>query len=82
MSASPFERVVLGIDAAWTSANQSGVASNQLSAEAARACFERTVELLGLPVEEIVFCPHPAFPVGCFALPRRPIWATLSSLPS
>lgn len=57
--------------------NQSGVASNQLSAEAARACFERTVELLGLPVEEIVFCPHPAFPVGCFCrkpMPGMGVW--------
>jgi histidinol-phosphate phosphatase family protein len=51
--------------------NQSGVASGQVSREAVDACFQRTVELLGLPVAEIAVCPHPAFPAGCFC--RNPL---------
>jgi HAD superfamily hydrolase (TIGR01662 family) len=51
--------------------NQSGVASGNVSREAADACFQRTVELLGLPVAEIAVCPHPAFPAGCFC--RKPL---------
>ena len=33
--------------------NQSGIASGNVSREAADACFQRTVELLGLPVAEM-----------------------------
>ncbi len=51
--------------------NQSGVASGKLDQEAVKACFDRTVELLDLPIAEICFCPHPAFPVGCFC--RKPM---------
>jgi len=51
--------------------NQSGVASGQVSREAVDACFQRTVELLGLPIAEIAVCPHPAFPAGCFC--RKPM---------
>ncbi len=51
--------------------NQSGVASGNVSRNAADACFQRTVELLGLPVAEIAVCPHPAFPAGCFC--RKPL---------
>lgn len=50
--------------------NQSGVSSKQLSLANAEACFARTAELLNLPIEEIIFCPHKAFPVGCFC--RKP----------
>jgi histidinol phosphatase-like enzyme len=39
--------------------------------EAADAAFARTVELLGIPVAEIAYCPHPAFPAGCFC--RKPL---------
>ena len=39
--------------------------------EAVQAAFARTVELLDLPVTDIAFCPHPAFPVGCFC--RKPL---------
>jgi histidinol-phosphate phosphatase family protein len=46
--------------------NQSGVASGTVSAAAVDASFERTIELLGLPIAEVAYCPHPAFPVGCF----------------
>jgi HAD superfamily hydrolase (TIGR01662 family) len=51
--------------------NQSGVASGTLSKEAADAAFTRTIELLGLPIAEVAYCPHPAFPVGCFC--RKPL---------
>lgn len=51
--------------------NQSGVASGKLSQAEAEACFQRTAELLGLPVAEIAYCPHPAFPAGCFC--RKPL---------
>ena len=51
--------------------NQSGVASGKLSEATARACFDKTVELLGLPITDIAFCPHPAFPAGCFC--RKPM---------
>ncbi len=51
--------------------NQSGVASGHLTRESADACFARTVELLGVPVTATVYCPHPAFPAGCFC--RKPM---------
>ncbi|MFO0923737.1 MAG: aldo/keto reductase [Pirellulales bacterium] len=51
--------------------NQSGIASGKVTRENAEAAFARTVELLDLPVEDIAFCPHPAFPVGCFC--RKPL---------
>lgn len=51
--------------------NQSGIASGKLSEEAARAAFERTRELLGVPIEEVAYCPHRAFPVVCFC--RKPM---------
>lgn len=51
--------------------NQSGIASESVSQQAVDACFSRTVELLGLPVADIAYCPHPAFPVGCFC--RKPL---------
>lgn len=51
--------------------NQSGVASGKVSLTAMQACFLRTVQLLNLPVTEIAYCPHPAYPVGCFC--RKPL---------
>jgi histidinol-phosphate phosphatase family protein len=51
--------------------NQSGVASETVTRAAVDACFARTVELLGLPVTEVAYCPHPAFPAGCFC--RKPL---------
>jgi histidinol-phosphate phosphatase family protein len=51
--------------------NQSGVASENVSKEAVDAAFARTIELLGLPVAEVAYCPHPAFPAGCFC--RKPL---------
>ncbi len=51
--------------------NQSGISSGKLTQLDAVGAFQRTVELLGLPVVEITYCPHPAFPVGCFC--RKPL---------
>lgn len=51
--------------------NQSGIASGKLTQGDAQAAFARTVELLGLPVAEIAYCPHPSFPVSCFC--RKPM---------
>jgi histidinol-phosphate phosphatase family protein len=51
--------------------NQSGIASGKLSQADAESAFQRTVDLLGLPVTEVTYCPHPAFPVGCFC--RKPM---------
>lgn len=35
------------------------------------AALLRTAELLGLPVAEVAYCPHPAFPLGCYC--RKPM---------
>ena len=51
--------------------NQSGIASGNVSEAAVRACFERTIALLGVPVTDLAFCPHTAFPAGCFC--RKPM---------
>lgn len=51
--------------------NQSGIASGTVTREAVEAAFARTIALLGLPVAEVMYCPHPAFPVGCFC--RKPL---------
>jgi len=51
--------------------NQSGIASKKLSREDAEAAFARTIELLDLPVTEVCFCPHRAFPVVCYC--RKPM---------
>jgi HAD superfamily hydrolase (TIGR01662 family) len=51
--------------------NQSGVASGKVSHPMAQQAFFRTATLLGLPVAEIAYCPHPHQPVGCFC--RKPM---------
>ncbi|MCI0381128.1 MAG: HAD-IIIA family hydrolase [Gemmataceae bacterium] len=51
--------------------NQSGVASGKLDRAVAEAAFLRTAEILQLPVAEVAYCPHPAFPVGCYC--RKPM---------
>ena len=51
--------------------NQSGIASEKLTVEDAEAAFDRTIALLGLPITEVVYCPHPSFPAGCFC--RKPM---------
>jgi histidinol-phosphate phosphatase family protein len=50
--------------------NQSGVARGRFSLEAARACLERTNELLGLEIDAL-FCPHPSGPPVCWC--RKPL---------
>jgi histidinol-phosphate phosphatase family protein len=57
--------------------NQSGVASGNVGREQVEAGFARTIELLGLPVVDVAYCPHPAFPAGCFCrkpMPGMGIW--------
>nr|WP_263430309.1 aldo/keto reductase [Nannocystis pusilla] len=51
--------------------NQSGVSSQTVTKEAVEAAFARTIALLDLPVTEVMYCPHPAFPAGCFC--RKPL---------
>ncbi len=51
--------------------NQSGIASGNVSETQVRACMDRTIELLGVPVTDVAWCPHPAFPAGCFC--RKPM---------
>ncbi len=51
--------------------NQSGIASGNLTREVAQACFDRTIELLGLPITQVRYCPHNAFPTSCFC--RKPM---------
>lgn len=51
--------------------NQGGIHGKKLTVDDAKACFERTVELLDLPVAAVQFCPHKAFPVSCFC--RKPM---------
>lgn len=51
--------------------NQSGVHSKHLSSEDADAAFQQTIDLLGLPVKEVMYCPHRAFPVVCYC--RKPM---------
>ncbi len=68
------ERLQQWLDDGWKLffvSNQSGVSSGKLSLQTAQACFDRTIELLGLPVTDVAFCPHPAFPAGCFC--RKPM---------
>lgn len=51
--------------------NQSGISSGKLESKHAEAAFHRTIELLSLPVDDVVWCPHKAFPVSCFC--RKPM---------
>jgi histidinol-phosphate phosphatase family protein len=51
--------------------NQSGIASGNVSLEAVQAGFAKTRELLGVPIADVAFCPHTAFPAGCFC--RKPM---------
>ena len=49
--------------------NQSGVATGELTMEQAKACFDKTLKLLGVPIE-VAFCPHAPAPVACYC--RKP----------
>ena len=49
--------------------NQSAIAKGELTEETAKACFQRTNELLGLSIDW-VFCPHRIPPLTCYC--RKP----------
>jgi histidinol-phosphate phosphatase family protein len=49
--------------------NQSGVAKGVLTHEQAKACFDKTNELLGLDID-VSFCPHSVPPISCYC--RKP----------
>jgi D-glycero-D-manno-heptose 1,7-bisphosphate phosphatase len=49
--------------------NQSGIAKGTLTAADAKACFDRTLELLGLDFP-VLFCPHKSSPITCYC--RKP----------
>ena len=51
--------------------NQSGVASMRVGHDMVQAAFFRTQKMLNVPVNEVVYCPHPHHPVGCFC--RKPM---------
>ncbi|MFO0750109.1 MAG: HAD-IIIA family hydrolase [Myxococcota bacterium] len=51
--------------------NQSGIHSGRVRTDMVDRAFARTIELLGLPVDDVVYCPHQAFPVACFC--RKPM---------
>ncbi len=52
--------------------NQSGITKGTISEKDAKACFDKTRELLGYSEEEfpILYCPHRAAPISCFC--RKP----------
>lgn len=54
--------------------NQSGIGKGKLSNGAAKACFDKTNELVGHEIE-YVYCPHGSFPIACYC--RKPLtgWA-------
>ncbi len=51
--------------------NQSGVSSGKVDTETVEAAMRGTADALGVPVVDVAYCPHPAFPVGCFC--RKPM---------
>lgn len=51
--------------------NQSGIASGKVSEAEVEQAFAKTIADLGVPVEEVCYCPHRAFPVVCFC--RKPM---------
>ncbi|MEM9556704.1 MAG: aldo/keto reductase [Acidobacteriota bacterium] len=64
------ERRVAAGDLLLGISNQSGIARGQLSEDDARACFERTNELLGQTID-VRFCPHAAISAGVWC--RKPM---------
>ena len=51
--------------------NQSGIAAGKVERAAVEASLWQTVQLLGLPISEIRYCPHSASPVACYC--RKPL---------
>lgn len=60
--------VLLGVS------NQSGIEKGKLSNGAAKACFDKTNQLLKHEID-YVYCPHGSFPISCYC--RKPLtgWA-------
>lgn len=50
--------------------NQSGVEKGDLTMEQAKACFDKTIELLGIDID-VSFCPHRVPPISCYC--RKPM---------
>lgn len=50
--------------------NQGDVARGKLTLADAEACFQKTNELLGIPIE-VAFCPHNPAPINCYC--RKPM---------
>jgi HAD superfamily hydrolase (TIGR01662 family) len=50
--------------------NQSGIGKGKLSHGAAKACFDKTNELIGHEID-YVYCPHGSFPIACYC--RKPL---------
>lgn len=53
--------------------NQSGIGKGKLSNGAAKACFDKTNELVGHDIE-YVYCPHGSFPIACYCRKPLPGW--------
>ncbi len=51
--------------------NQGGIAAGQTSHDSVQTGLYHTAKLLGVPITEIVYCPHPSKPLGCFC--RKPM---------
>jgi histidinol phosphatase-like enzyme/predicted kinase len=49
---------------------QPEISARSMSAEQVAACFQRTHELLGIPIE-VLYCPHPGGPPICWC--RKPL---------
>lgn len=54
--------------------NQSGIEKGKLSNQAAKACFDKTNQLLGHDID-YVYCPHGSFPIACYCRKPLPGWA-------
>lgn len=50
--------------------NQSGIGKGKLSNGAAKACFDKTNQLIGHDID-YVYCPHGSFPIACYC--RKPM---------
>jgi HAD superfamily hydrolase (TIGR01662 family) len=51
--------------------NQGGIAGGHVDHQSVQDAMLRTAELLEVPITEVVYCPHPTKPVGCFC--RKPM---------
>jgi HAD superfamily hydrolase (TIGR01662 family) len=51
--------------------NQGGIAAGFVDHQTVQDAMMRTAEMVGVPITEIVYCPHPSKPVGCYC--RKPM---------